>query len=130
MFFNIISIISLFVGLYLAYKCDEYEKIAKSYMIKYDNQVAITQEIESKKKSTEVRTGQLIEKWIPYSNEFDINPQNARFIGDPIDFVVFDEDKITFIEVKTGSSSLSKKQRNIRNLIQDGKIEFKELRIK
>jgi predicted Holliday junction resolvase-like endonuclease len=99
-------------------------------MIKYDNQLVATREYESKKKSTEVRTGQLIEKWIPFSLEVSINPQNARFIGDPIDFVVFDEDKITFIEVKTGDSSFTKKQRNIKKLVQDGKVEFKELRIK
>lgn len=130
MFFNIFSVVSFFISLFFIYQYKKYKNIAISYMIKYDNQLVATREYESKKKSTEVRTGQLIEKWIPFSLEVSINPQNARFIGDPIDFVVFDEDKITFIEVKTGDSSFTKKQRNIKKLVQDGKVEFKELRIK
>ena len=76
------------------------------------------------KKSSEVRTGKITEQIAPFLADYPNNPRTARFIGDPIDFVHFDEDKVTFVEVKSGKSQLSKKQRAIRDLIKDGKVEF------
>ncbi len=76
------------------------------------------------KKSSEVRTGKITEQIAPFLADYPNNPRTARFIGDPIDFVHFDEDKVTFVEVKSGKSQLSKKQRGIRDLIKDGKVEF------
>lgn len=84
----------------------------------------------SQKKSSEVRTGMIAEQIAPFLEDYPMNPRTARFIGDPIDFVHFDEDKVTFVEVKSGKSQLSKKQRNIRDLIKDGKVEFTIYRIK
>jgi predicted Holliday junction resolvase-like endonuclease len=82
------------------------------------------------KKSSEVRTGMIAEQIAPFLEDYPMNPRTARFIGDPIDFVHFDEDKVTFVEVKSGKSQLSKKQRNIRDLIKDGKVEFTIYRVK
>lgn len=76
------------------------------------------------KKSSEVRTGKIAEQIAPFLEDYPLNPRTARFIGDPIDFVHFDEDKVTFVEVKSGKSQLSKKQRGIRDMIKDGKVEF------
>jgi len=76
------------------------------------------------KKSSEVRTGKITEQIAPFLEDYPRNPRTARFIGDPIDFVHFDEDKVTFVEVKSGKSQLSKKQRGIRDLIKAGKVEF------
>lgn len=84
----------------------------------------------SQKKSSEVRTGMIAEQIAPFLEDYPMNPRTARFIGDPIDFVHFDEDKVTFVEVKSGKSQLSKKQRNIRDLIKDGKVEFTIYRVK
>jgi len=81
------------------------------------------------KKSSEVRTGMIAEQMAPFLKDYPSNPRTARFIGDPIDFVHFDEDKVTFVEVKSGKSQLSKKQRMIRDLIKDGKVEFVLYRI-
>jgi predicted Holliday junction resolvase-like endonuclease len=82
------------------------------------------------KKSSEVRTGKIAEQIAPFLEDYPKDPNTARFIGDPIDFVHFDEDKVTFVEVKSGKSQLSKKQRHIRDLIADGKVEFELYRIK
>ena len=76
------------------------------------------------KKSSEVRTGKITEQIAPFLADYPKNPRTARFIGDPIDFVHFDEDQVTFVEVKSGKSQLSKKQRGIRDLIKEGKVEF------
>lgn len=82
------------------------------------------------KKSSEVRTGKIAEQIAPFLEDYPKDPNTARFIGDPIDFVHFDEDKVTFVEVKSGKSQLSKKQRHIRDLIKDGKVEFELYRVK
>lgn len=82
------------------------------------------------RRSPEVRTGKIAEQIAPFLEDYPKDPSTARFIGDPIDFVHFDEDKVTFVEVKSGKSQLSKKQRHIRDMIKEGKVEFELYRIK
>ncbi len=81
------------------------------------------------KKSSEVRTGKITEQMSPFLADYPLSPATAKFIGDPIDFVHFDEDKITFVEVKSGKSHLSKRQRQIRDLVKAGKVEFTIYRV-
>jgi predicted Holliday junction resolvase-like endonuclease len=78
----------------------------------------------NQKKSSEVRTGKIAEQIAPFLEDYPLNPGTARFLGDPIDFVHFDDDKVTFVEVKSGKSQLNKRQREIRDLVQQGKVEF------
>ncbi len=85
-------------------------------------------------RSQSVITGKVTEHFIPFLPEFTFNPKDARFIGSPVDFVVFDgldEDnlrEILFIEVKTGSSSLNKRQRYIKEAIQGNRVRWIEMR--
>lgn len=81
------------------------------------------------KKSSEVRTGKIAEQMAPFLADYPLPPKTARFLGDPIDLVHFDEDKVTFVEVKSGKSQLNKRQRQIRDLIKEGKVEFTIYRI-
>lgn len=92
-------------------------------------QQAQYEKLIGQKKSSEVRTGKIVEQISPFLADYPMNPDTARFIGEPIDFVHFDEDKVTFVEVKSGKSQLSKKQRNIRDLIKGGKVDFIVYRI-
>ncbi len=78
----------------------------------------------SQKKSSEVRLGKISEQLSPFLADYPRDPRTARFIGDPLDFVHFDPTGITFVEVKSGKSQLSKKQRMIRDHIKEGKVEF------
>ena len=65
--------------------------------------------------------------------------ENWIFIGNPLDYVVFDwkyntkenlaDGGIYFIEVKAAKSNLSTKQRRIRDLIKAGKIEWRQVRL-
>lgn len=81
------------------------------------------------KKSTEVRTGMIVEKLAPMSDIYPFNPENAHFLGQPIDYIQFDEDAIRIVEIKSGNAQLSRKQRNIKKLIKEGKVEFHTLRV-
>lgn len=76
------------------------------------------------KKSSEVRTGKIAEQMAPFLKDYPLDSKTGRFLGDPIDFVHFEEDKVTFVEVKSGKAQLNKKQRQIRDLINEGKVDF------
>ncbi len=86
-------------------------------------------------RSQSVTIGKITEHFTPYLPGFSHNPKDARFIGSPVDFVVFDGlnegeiRKIIFVEVKTGNSTLTSRERWIRDAIRSGKVEWIELRL-
>lgn len=84
----------------------------------------------SQKKQSEVRLGQIAEQIAPFLDHFPYNPKVAQFLGNPIDYVVFEEEEVIFVEVKSGNSRLTKKQRLIKENIENGRVKFKEVRIK
>ena len=81
-------------------------------------------------KSALVKHGKNWEHFVPLMEEFKkiANKEHAVFIGMPIDYIVFDEDAIKFIEVKTGNAGLSKKQKRLKEQIENKNVEWKELR--
>jgi len=81
------------------------------------------------KRSQSVKYGKAIENFIPFMDDYPYDYHNFRFLGNPIDGVQFNEDEVIFIEFKGGSSQLSQKQRNIRDLIKDKRVYWKEIRI-
>lgn len=85
----------------------------------------------SQKKSSETRLGQISEHLVPFLENCTHDPKQMHFLGNPIDYVVFDFDdgKITFLEVKSGNSKPSKRQKTIKNIIKSGRLYYEELRI-
>lgn len=85
----------------------------------------------SQKKSSEVRLGQIGEHFAPLLQDFPYNSKNVRFLGSPIDFVVFEleQDKIVFVEFKTGKAKETAKQRHIRDIIKNGNVEYQLMRV-
>ena len=79
-------------------------------------------------KSAYCKFGKTFEHFAPFTKNFPGDKEKSVFLGMPIDFICFDEDTIKFIEVKTGSSWLSPKQKFIKKQIEQGKVEFKEVR--
>ena len=84
----------------------------------------------SQKKSSEIVLGQITEKIAPFLKHFPYDPKEATFLGQPIDYLVFGKDLITFIEIKSGNARLTKKQRNIKQLVENGKVAWHEINIK
>jgi len=82
------------------------------------------------KKSSEVLTGHIAEKFVPFLDEFKHDPRQSTFCGQPIDYIVFGDDCITIVEVKSGNARLNAKQKRIKKLVQEGKVEWEEIRIK
>ena len=85
-------------------------------------------------RSQAVITGKVTEHLAPFLPTFPYNPKDARFVGSPIDLIVFDGldegllRQIILIEVKTGSSTLNTRQRQIRDIITSGKVVWRELK--
>ncbi len=87
-------------------------------------------------RSARTLSGKTLEKLIPFLDRFPYDAHDLRWLGDPVDFIVFDgysSDKspkqIVFCEVKSGDSKLSKVQTEIRNLVENKKVKWFEFRI-
>jgi predicted Holliday junction resolvase-like endonuclease len=86
-------------------------------------------------RSQSVTTGKVFEQLVPYLPDFRFNPKDARFLGSPVDFVVFDGlsegsvRRVVFVEVKTGLAGLSTRERRVRDAVQAGQVDWFELRL-
>ncbi|MBU1135422.1 MAG: endonuclease [Nanoarchaeota archaeon] len=89
----------------------------------------LVEDLRSSKQSLSTKYGKMTEQFIPFLEVYPYNEQNFRFLGTPIDGVQFEDDKVIFIEFKTGDSNLTVKQNKIKDLVNKGKVEFKTIRI-
>ena len=89
---------------------------------------------DSVSRSRATISGQVHEQLLPVLPDFPYNPKDVRFLGSPIDLVIFDglEDgalrRIVIVEVKTGKSRLNAREVQVREAVQAGRVEWQELR--
>lgn len=92
---------------------------------------------DSLARSQSVVRGKVKEHLAPLLPEFaaEFEGRDARFLGSPVDFVVFDGldegevRRVVFVEVKTGTSGLSRRERLVRDAVEDGRVEWRVLRL-
>ncbi len=84
---------------------------------------------EGAQRSRSALLGALIERLAPFLQRFGHDPRDLRPLFNPLDYVVFDGlterrrvDRITFVEVKTGTSTTSSTQRSIVAAVADGRV--------
>ncbi|KQC03540.1 MAG: Holliday junction resolvase [Methanoculleus sp. SDB] len=83
-------------------------------------------------RSQSVTRGKVTECLIPFFPDFPYNPKDARFLGTPVDLIIFDglsdsDDvkEVAFIEIKTGkTANLSKRERAVKECIKDGRVRY------
>jgi hypothetical protein len=86
------------------------------------------------KRSRAILLGQAAEQLAPWLPGFPFDPSECRFIGKPVDFLVFRGsasgavDEVVFVEVKSGNASLNKVERSLRAAIEGGKVRWAEYR--
>jgi predicted Holliday junction resolvase-like endonuclease len=86
-------------------------------------------------RSLAVTAGKVHEQLVPYLPEFGFNPKDARFLGSPVDLVVFDGlaagevRRVVFLEVKTGGAPLTARERQVRDVIEAREVAWAELRL-
>lgn len=121
----LLVLLGLGIGLLIAFAYVLFWKVRYSAQIRED----------AVRRSQATIAGQIHEQLLPYLPEFAFNPKDARFLGSPVDLVVFDGldagqlRSIVFIEVKTGGSTLTGRERQIRDAVRGGKISWEELRV-
>ena len=102
------------------------QKIRFSNQIKKERQDAVN-------RSRAVIAGQMTEQVAPFLNGFPCNPADARFIGKPVDFIAFpglmennEVKEVLLIEVKTGTSALSNREKEVRKAVEQGRVRYVE----
>jgi len=75
--------------------------------------------------------GKVTEHLLPFFPGFPYNPRDVRFLGSPVDFVVFSGlsegglEEIVFVEVKSGKSvSLSTRERMVRDCVEQKRVRY------
>jgi len=88
------------------------------------------------KRSTNVVKGKVSEHLLPLMEKFKYNGKECRFIGTPIDYIVFDGldagevKEVIFLEVKTGEhAKLTTRERIIRDAVQAGRVRWEVISI-
>lgn len=119
----------------------EYERYIAELELEHQQALA-----EAKKRSVTtsraVLKGKMAEQLAPIMPQFQYLPSDAKFLGDPIDYVVFDgysafrddegaaEDiEIVLIDIKSGGARLTKGQHAIAQAIRAGRVRFETIRI-
>ena len=86
-------------------------------------------------KSRATLGGLFSEQLAPYLPDFPYSPSEVRFIGKPIDFLVFkgadskNIDEVIFVEVKSGKAKINSHEKNLKNAIDNKKVRWEEYRI-
>ncbi|MEM5790719.1 MAG: Holliday junction resolvase-like protein [Candidatus Aenigmatarchaeota archaeon] len=133
-----ILIIFLFIIIfYLLFKNIEWK-------IKFEQRIKEWEEKEERriredaiKRSARALSGKTLEKLVPFLENFPYNAHDIRWIGDPVDLIIFDgyssEGKdlkqIVFCEVKSGESKLSEAQKKVKELVEKKRVKWDEFRI-
>src|SRR5437870_4180269 len=106
----------------------------------------VLQELESRIQAATKRSldqsrftikGQLAEQMAPLLPGFPYSAKDARFLGDPIDYIVFDgltegpdcQIEIVLVEVKQNQGQLKPIQRAIGAAVEEGRIRFEVCRV-
>jgi len=76
------------------------------------------------------------EQLVPFTDDFGYNPRDARFLGSPVDLIVFegltegDVTRVVFIEVKSGKyAHLSRREKQVRDAIENGEVDYEILHV-
>ena len=84
-------------------------------------------------RSLAVTMGKVHEQLVPHLPGFGFNPKDARFLGSPVDFVIFDGlsagqvERVVFLEVKTGNATLTVRERQVKEAVVAGRVQWREI---
>lgn len=96
---------------------------------------------DSVNRSRSTLKGRIYEQMAPLLPEFPFSPADARFIGNPIDFVVFDgytnakDEKgdainVVLVEVKKGKGKLTRVESLIKRAVEEGRVSWQTVVLK
>lgn len=106
----------------------------------WKREAAIEIRKDSVNRSRSTLKGKIAEQMAPILPDFCYTPSDARFIGSPVDYIIFDgltrvaddkedEIQIVFMDVKKGNGTLTRTQRLIRQAVEKKSVTWKTMRI-
>jgi predicted Holliday junction resolvase-like endonuclease len=125
----LILLVGIAVAYYIGYRSGAFQRNAY-----WESQLPEHRR-EAIEKSRAVLGGQFSEQLAPFLPNFPYSPTECRFLGKPVDLMVFegmDEKKINeiaFVEIKSGKSNLSPVQKSLKEAVEKKKVVWKEYRI-
>lgn len=139
MFLELIAILLFVLVLYLLFKNREWK-------IKFEQRIKEWKEEEERRiredaiaRSARALSGKTLEKLVPFLEGFPYDAHDIRWLGDPVDLVIFDgyssdregreTKQVVFCEVKSGESKLTAAQKKIKELIESKRVKWEEFRV-
>jgi predicted Holliday junction resolvase-like endonuclease len=132
------SFLAGIVVAYLFFRAREgiVEERAKNDLERWKTECTEAIRKDSVSRSRSTLKGKISEQLAPFLPGFPYAPSDARFIGSPIDFVVFDgyseaHDKtgalvsVVLVEIKKGKGKLSHGELLIKNAVEAGRVSWK-----
>jgi predicted Holliday junction resolvase-like endonuclease len=137
------KMISMSADMMTAYEQDlafisKVEEIKKELVTEYQSKIEKDKTVlkqyfidDAFRRSKNITKGRIAGHLAPFLGNNCLKPSEVVFLGSPIDMISFSgiESKedivLDFIEVKTGNSSLNKKQKLIRNAINAGRVYYR-----
>jgi predicted Holliday junction resolvase-like endonuclease len=108
---------------------EKYKAILESWKAREEERIRR----DALERSTSVVMGKVAEQLAPldFAVKLGINPKDARFIGSPIDYIVFkglydgSPEEILFVEVKSSrNAKLTKREKDVRKLIEECRVRW------
>ena len=128
----VVLIFGLLIGIILCYVYLKERLAVQFERWKAEFKEKIRQEILERSRAA--LKGRIGEQLAPLLPMFKHEPADARFLGSPVDYVVFDGYKegnprsVIFIDVKTGkTATLSKMERKLKLVIDQGKVRWETI---
>jgi predicted Holliday junction resolvase-like endonuclease len=126
---SIILLIGIIIAFLVGKKIGEFKKQKE-----WEGQVSDIRS-DAVSRSRAVLSGNFSEQLSPYLPDFKYNPSDCRFLGKPVDMIVFNGlsngelKDVVFLEVKSGESKLNSNQKDLKRVIDSGKVKWEEYRI-
>ena len=84
-------------------------------------------------RSAAITRGKVLEHFVGFMSNFKYHASDARFVGSPVDLIVFDGladgklEAVRFIEVKSGKSRLTEREDQIRQAIEEKRVSWEQI---
>ncbi|MHC1572021.1 MAG: Holliday junction resolvase-like protein [Methanosarcinales archaeon] len=148
--FVLVVVILIFVIIYFRREIEHAEeRINREWEAKFDQRINEWREKEEKRiredairRSVSSRVGRYMDRLAPILTNFEHDPRDVRWLGDPVDLIIFegygkskdsgnieDFNKIVICDVKTGKAGFTKEEKRIIELVEKKEIEWEEFRV-
>jgi len=130
---TVVLIVIFLIGLIIAYLLGN--KIGSKSRDKWWEKELPLHRKDAILRSRAVLGGSFSEQLAPFLPGFNHSPTECRFIGKPVDLMVFkgmDDkkiDEVVFVEVKSGNAKLSSQEKKLKETIEKKRVRWEEYQI-